>query len=242
MSHIDRAPVRWLLLALVSTPALAAAQQAADTRPTVAVMYFNNSALVRHAEYQPLSKGIADVLITELQGNTAIRVLEREALQRLLEEQNLSTDTTRVDKETAVRLGRILGARHMIFGGFLIDMRGHVRLDARAVNVETSTVEYVASKTAKADDLLTVIGELAVELNRGMKLPSLSDPSATTPSRAPARSAASYRALMLYSQGLAEEDRRNSKAAAELYRAALAQYPELPQAQRRLSAIANAEP
>ncbi len=241
MSRFRRVPTRRLVLALVSAPAIAAAQPSPDTRPTVAVMYFNNAALVRHAEYQPLSKGIADVLITELQSNPAIRVLERDALQRLLEEQNLSSDTTRVDQETAVRIGRILGARHMIFGGFLVDMRGQVRIDARAVDVETSRIEYVASKTAKADDLLSVIGDLAAELNTGMKLPTLSEPL-RVPSRAPVRSAASYRALMLYSQGLAEEDRRNSNAAAELYRAALAQYPDLPQARRRLNAIANAEP
>ena len=169
MSPTCRGRTRRLLLVLASAPTIAAAQQAPDTRPTVAVMYFNNSALVRHAEYQPLSKGIADVLITELQGNTAIRVLERDALQRLLEEQNLSSDTTRVDQETAVRLGKILGARHMIFGGFLVDMRGQVRIDARAVDVETSRIEYVASKTARAADLLSVIGELAAELNNGKK-------------------------------------------------------------------------
>src|SRR5215210_8284707 len=78
-----------------------------DNRATVAVMYFTNSALVNHAEYEPLSKGIAEMLITELAASPALQVVERDRLQKLLEEQNLA-ESGKVDKETAVALGRIL--------------------------------------------------------------------------------------------------------------------------------------
>ena len=63
-----------------------------DRRPTVAVMYFDNGALTNSLDYAPLSKGLADMLVVSLTTNCGIRVVEREQLQRLLTEQNLSAD------------------------------------------------------------------------------------------------------------------------------------------------------
>ena len=47
----------------LATPFLAMAQ-AAPAAPTVAIMYFNNGSLVDHDEYEPMRKGMADILIT----------------------------------------------------------------------------------------------------------------------------------------------------------------------------------
>ena len=145
---------------------------ASDRRPTLAVMYFTNAALLRHDEFAPLSKGIAEMLITELSSNTNVRVVERDQLQALLQEQNLGA-TDRVDKETAVRLGKVLGARHFLMGGFVIDPKENVRLDVRAVNVETSQIDHVESVTGKAENLLALISEMGGKLNRGLKLPAI---------------------------------------------------------------------
>src|SRR5512138_1296037 len=125
-------------------PAAATGQpRSPDQRPTVAVMpNFDNGSVLNHADYDALGKGIADVLITELSANSAIRVVERDRIQQLIDEQNLST-SGRVDKATAVQVGKLLGVHHMIFGGFIIDPKGQMRLDARAVNVETSEIEHV---------------------------------------------------------------------------------------------------
>jgi curli biogenesis system outer membrane secretion channel CsgG len=155
-------PFLFSTLALPSP--LAAQSTPRDSRATVAVMYFTNSALVRHEEYAPLSKGITEMLITELGASPAIQVVERDQLQHLLDEQNL-VQTDRVDKETAVRLGKILGARHLLMGGFVIDPREKLRLDLRAVNVETSQVEYVETVSGKAEDVLDLIASLGEKVN-----------------------------------------------------------------------------
>src|SRR5688572_18917593 len=99
--------------ALLGGAERATAQDAgAESRPTVAVMYFNNGAIgSAHADMEALSKGIADLLITALQSNASIRVVERDQLQKLLQEQQLGQSGS-VDRETAVRVGRILGAQH----------------------------------------------------------------------------------------------------------------------------------
>src|SRR5687768_10713627 len=94
-----RAPLAGLLaLAVVRSATLFAQAEPRDQRATVAIMYFTNSALVNHSQYQPLSKGITEMLITELAGSPSLQVVERDRLQKLLEEQDLS-GTDRVDKE-----------------------------------------------------------------------------------------------------------------------------------------------
>jgi hypothetical protein len=150
-------------------------------------MYFTNSALVRHGEYAPLSKGIAEMLITELTANPRVRVVERDQLQQLLQEQNLGA-TDRVDKETAVRLGKVLGARHFLMGGFVIDPKDNVRLDVRAVNVETSQIDHVETVSGKAENLLALIGDMGKKLNTGLRLPAI--PPLARPANNPGQGAA----------------------------------------------------
>src|SRR5688572_6694876 len=142
-------------------------------------MYFTNGALLQHSDYEPLTKGVAAVLGEELQSNDSIRVIEREFLQQILEEHKLTT-TKQVDPSTAVQLGKLLGARYMIFGGFLVDMKGRLRITARAVNVETSETEHVESVEDKADNVLAMLSTLARKMNEGLRLPAM--PTQTRPS------------------------------------------------------------
>ena len=213
----------------------ARAQDAGDSRPTVAVMYFSNGAIGKqNEELAPLSKGIADMLITDLSGNSGIRVVERDQLEKLLAEQNLTTGG-RVDKETAVRVGKILGAHHMIFGGFMTDPKGRMRLDARAVNVETSQVEYVESVSGKTDDLMTMIDQLAGKMNAGMKLPEI--PKATREASADGAKKVPFQAVMLYSRALAEQDKGNRDQAVTLFRASLDKVPDYEPAKKALAKL-----
>src|SRR5471032_2739669 len=65
--------------------AFAASSVFAQSKPTVAIMYFNDGAIGKaHEELAPLSKGIADVLITEMADNPGIKVVERDQLQSIL--------------------------------------------------------------------------------------------------------------------------------------------------------------
>jgi TolB-like protein len=220
------------MLALVGTAS--GQSQAGDTRATVAVMYFTNSALVRHDEYEPLSKGITEMLITELSASPALQVVERDRLQKLLEEQNLA-ESGKVDKETAVALGKILGARHMLMGGFVIDPRETMRLDVRAVDVETSRIEYVESVSGKAENVLALISDLGAKVNRRLRLPPL--PTRQQPIGSKTSKPSQLRAVMLLSRALDQEDKGNVSAAIALYRQALEIYPDYERAQVRLASL-----
>ena len=215
-----------------ATPAANTTAAAPDTRPTVAVMYFTNGALGKaHEDLDPLSKGIADMLITDMQGNSAIRVIERDQLQHLLEEQNLS-NSDRVDRETAVQVGKLLGVHHMIFGGFVTDLKGNMRLDARAVNVETGEIEHVETVSNKQDNLMAMIDDLARKMNAGMKLPQMA--SAAAQASADHAKKVPFQSVMLYSRALAAKDKGDTDTAVQLFRAALEKFPDYDAAQTEL--------
>ena len=207
------------------------AQASADARPTVAVMYFNNGAVGRQAEFEPLSKGLADMLITQLSANEEIRVVERDQLQQLLQEQNLAKDG-RVDQQTAVQLGKVLGARHMIFGGFVTDGRGNMQIHARAVDVETSRIEHTESVSGKTDDFMTLVSTLADRLNRGLKLPDV--PRAVRDASAEKAKKLPFQMAMLYARGISEKDAGNADRAVEYFRRVVDSFPEYEPARREL--------
>jgi len=99
-------------------------------------------------------------------------VVERERVQALLTEQNLVKGGA-VDPQTAIRLGKIIGAQYMITGGFMSDGRGNLVLTARAINVETSAITNPTRINSKGDDVLGLISQLSSKLNNDMKLPAL---------------------------------------------------------------------
>src|SRR6266481_7721096 len=147
--------------------ALVASSAFAQSKPTVAIMYFNDDAIGKaHEELAPLSKGICDMLISEMSDNAGIKVIERDKIQSILSEQKLATDKA-VDAATAVKVGKLLSVHHMIFGGFVTDPSGTMVLTLRSVKVETGEVEYVANVQDKTANLLSLIHKLAVKANAG---------------------------------------------------------------------------
>jgi TolB-like protein len=199
-------------LVLLSAPSVVGAQDTRGSRATLAVMYFNNNALVDRDVYDALSKGIADILITDLLRNPSLRVIDRDRLQDVLEEQDLS-QTGRVDEETAVRVGRLLGAGHIVVGGFFVDRSGNVRLDARAVEVETSRIAFATSVPGKQEALLDAILTLGRRLSSGLRLGSAREPPATDNTRATGR----WKALLAYARALDADDRGNLRGAVQHY-------------------------
>jgi TolB-like protein len=229
--------------------------QSSDRRPTVAVLPFENGAMKDRADYEPLTKGVAEMLVTAMAGNPAVRVVERDRIQKLLDEQNLAA-SGRVDNETAVRIGKLLGVHHMLTGTYVIDPKQRVRLVARSINTETGVIEHAESVSGKADDLLALIDQLGTKLNDGLKLPSIpfrvapvpggdgaasnavskDGPTVRTASNAPAKGGANqFRAMMLVSRALEKQDKGDTQGAIALYKSALQEYPDFDRAKTLLA-------
>jgi len=229
------AAVATMLATPLATPLVA--QGTADSRPTLAVLYMTNGAMVDNNSYAPLSKGMAEMLITELAQNGAVRVVERDRLQTLLEEQNLDK-SDRLDKATAVKLGKVLGARHMLMGSFVVDPKQNMRIDVRAVNTETSVIEYVQTVSGKADRLLELVIELGAKVNAGLKLPALKTASTTLPA---SKNPNQFKALLAMSQALEAEDAKNLDQAKQFYRSAIALNPEFERPRVLLASVERAQ-
>ena len=73
--------------------------------------------------------------LNEIQG---VQPIERTRLVQVLEEQAIGSSELASEK-TRLRLGKLLGAKEMIFGAFQI-LGENARIDVRLVDVETSKV------------------------------------------------------------------------------------------------------
>lgn len=225
---------------LFARPVEAVAQGGASTKPTVAVLYFTNGAFGAAAEYAPLSKGLAEMLITELAGNPGIRVVERDRLQALLEEQNLAT-ANRVEPGTAARIGKLLGALHMLMGTFVVDPKGQMRMDVRAINTETSELEYATSVTGKADRMLELLSQLGTKVNTGLNLPPV--PASFQPGQqVGATGGNQLKSMMLLSRALEARDRKDQAQAIALMQQSVEANPENVRAKMLLASLARGTP
>jgi curli biogenesis system outer membrane secretion channel CsgG len=94
--------------------AIVAAGEAASDKPRIAVLEFKNKA-DNQWWYHGGATAAQDVFVTELVKSGRFRVIEREALEALMQEKNLSLSGD-VDPSTAVRAGRLLGVDYILTG------------------------------------------------------------------------------------------------------------------------------
>lgn len=216
-------------LAIAATPLLAQD----DTRPTVAVLPFVNSAIGQaNDELAPLSKGIADLLIVEMAQNTGIRLVERENIARIIEEQNLARDG-RVDDATAVRIGKLLGAKHMVTGSFVTDRSGAMVITLKSIDAETGRLEYTDMERGKTDDFLALVAKVGQKANRGLKLPELTPQARqTSEARAQKQAKMPLQAIMMYSRAISAQDAGNKAQAIELFNQTIERFPNFEDAKK----------
>jgi TolB-like protein len=244
-----------LAAVMVAGPVLVTAQ---TNTPVVAVLYFDNNSFGKdHSDYDGLGKGIADLLINDMASNPAMRVVERDRIQSVLQEQELAKAKS-IDPQTAVRLGKLLGAQYMITGGFMSDGKGTLVLTSRVISVETSAITNPVKLQAKSDDVLGIVGQLSAKLNSELKLAPLPRQSGEAGAKKPAdvggtdrKDAAQHvaqhsatrsqkldvKTALLYSKALDEQDSGNPAKAAELYRAVLEKFPDFGPAKSNLAKV-----
>ncbi|MGD0158269.1 MAG: CsgG/HfaB family protein [Terracidiphilus sp.] len=158
------------------------AQSASTRKPRVAVLDFDYATVQSASSAMfgtdvDVGKGIADLLINNLVNDGTYSVFERQALDKLMTEQNFS-NSNRADPSTAARLGKLAGVDVIIIGaitefgnetqnknvgggggnwhGFGVGGIGHsntkanVAINARIVNVDTGEIVAVADGTAES--------------------------------------------------------------------------------------------
>ena len=153
-----------------------AGAQAPKRRPRIAVLDFDYATVQTYSQAMfgsnvDIGKGITDLLITGLVKDGSYSIIERQALDKIMTEQNFS-NSQRADPSSAAKLGKLLGVDAIIvgsitqfgnetkkvgigggggtWGGFGLGGIGHsnskanVSITARIVNVDTGEIMAVA--------------------------------------------------------------------------------------------------
>lgn len=121
-----------------------------------------------------LGQFIAEELITQLSiGANAgqFDVVERRQLARVLREQEL-TDSSLFDAQSISKIGKILGIEAIVTGS-IADLGTDVKVNARAISVETAKVFAAAStKIPKTDTVLQLMRQNAGLASQGAMVPA----------------------------------------------------------------------
>jgi TolB-like protein/cell division FtsZ-interacting protein ZapD len=133
---------------------------------TVAISYFDNTS--GNVKYNALSKGIADMLITDFSKVPGITIVEREKLEKLIGEIKLN-QSKYFDQSTAQKLGQGLGAQTILTGAFFI-LDNTIRIDARLIDVETGGVIVAEEVTGSQSNFFSLHKQLVSILSKGLKV------------------------------------------------------------------------
>jgi TolB-like protein len=210
---------------------IGAVHAAGKEPPVVAVLYFDYEG--KDADLAMLKKGLASMLISDLAGLDSIRVVERDRLEAVLGELKLQA-TNKIDQATAVKAGKLLGARYLVLGGYF-DVMKTLRIDTRVIEVETGKIVLSIGANGKPEDFLSLEQKIAGDLTRHFTkvAPPVPPPSGATPPRKrpklpaklPAKTAAEY------GRALAAIDSGDKKAAEAGLKKVVTEAPEFELAQ-----------
>lgn len=204
----------------------------ARAQQTLAVLDFDNNSIADRSRLEPLRKGLAQMFTSELGKVGALHLVERADLQRVVEEMKLA-QAGMVDAATAQQVGRLVGAQNLLLGSFVAMAGGKMRLDVRIVHVETGRTVKAEEKTGKEGQLFDLVKDLNRKLVRDLA-------SHITPADEGALGElrnVKFSAMLLFSQGVVNEDRGDFAGAREKYRLALKEDPGFSAAKMRLSLL-----
>jgi TolB-like protein len=217
-------------------PAFAATQ---DSRPGVAVMTFANGGSYGQdkEDFEALTVGLQQMLITEFAQNSQLRVVDRTSLNELLAEQDIGA-SGRVDEATASRIGKLVGAKYMILGSFT-DLYGEMRLDTRIVDVETSEIEKAHYVRGEREGMFSLVVDLAEGITDELSLPALERQAMNQ--RKERAEEIPHEAVRMYTKALLAQDRGDTDRAIELFSRITSDFPAYTEAGEALKQLRSGE-
>jgi curli biogenesis system outer membrane secretion channel CsgG len=151
-------------------------------KPVLAVNDFKNETSAGWW-YGGAGRDLADMLTNELAGTGKFKMVEREKLAAVLDEQDLA-DSGRVAKKTGAKIGKLTGAQYIVTGAlssFETDVKGtdggvsfrgislggkkedaYLAIDLRVIDTTTGEIEFTRTVEARASS-----GGLRVGVYRG---------------------------------------------------------------------------
>ncbi len=187
---------------------------------------------------QPLSRGLAELITSDLALVRSLRLLERMQIGSLVDELR-SSQSARVDSTTAARVGRLLRAERMVQGVATITENGPVRMSASVVR-GNGEVRAGGGGGAQVTGTFKRLLDLEKELVLGLATQLGIQLTAAERQRILRQGPKNLAAFLAYSQGLEAMDRGDYQAAAAAFSAAVRSDPSFAAAREQHQAAVAA--
>lgn len=170
-----------------------------------------------------LRRSLGEQVAASLDQLPGVALVDRVAVAELLAEQKLGSSVL-ADADARLRLGRLLGATRMVFGGFFV-LGDQVQINLRLVEVASGRVLHADETTAAATDAMPAAALLGPRLIRVL---------GGGTGRAAAYPEAAWREL---DAALALIERKQYEAALAALQAVLARHPGFSPAERPIAPL-----
>lgn len=170
--------------------------------PEHSVAVINFAYLGRDSSLTPLQKGLAYFVTTDLSKINQLQLVERMKIQEILAELKLSQQAV-MDKQTAPRLGKLLGAAQIIQGAFLDLAEKQVRLDASIATLANRETQLTEAISGTLSNIMRLEKDLVFKILTTMKI-SLTERERTEIMMIPTEN---ILAFMAFCRGVDFEDR-----------------------------------
>jgi TolB-like protein len=177
----------------------------------LAVLDFDNHS--GNPRYDPLGKGLAAMMISDLASVPSVQLVERSRLTALIEELDLQ-QSSYFDPATAQRLGRIVGAEYMLLGS-IVALDPQIRLDTRIVQVSTGEIVKTAQVAGQENSLFDLQEKLARELIEGIEISLSPEEREALRARQEANRIEEWETMLAFSDALGYFDREDYMGGAE---------------------------
>ena len=136
----------------------------------IAILDFENISGI--AKYDGLGKAMSSMLISDIEANVSpkrLQLIERSQLQKVLKEQNLQSSGN-VNKNTAVKTGKILGVNYILVGDVYI-LNDQLIINARLTNTETGDIIFSKKQEGKLLSWLNLKTNIAKDIAASFSQP-----------------------------------------------------------------------
>ena len=214
----------WLLVEREATPP----GIGASGRPSVAVMYFES--LSDDEEIRWLSKGLPNMLVTDLAQTPGLDVVSTQRIHEILTQLG-QEDLDSVDKSVVSEVARRAGAGAVVLGS-IFKSGDEIRIDVQVEDVASGRV--LSAESVRGEDVFPLVDELTSriqagrEVSRPIEVRSLAE--VTTPS---------LEAFQLYTEGFEASQNARFNEGRRLFEEALEIDPSFAMATMELSGLAS---
>ena len=176
-------------------------------------------------KYEPLSRGLSEMISMDLGKVKKLTVLERIRLNAVMDELKLSK-TSLVDQKSAPRMGKLLSARLLFSGSLDITNDDNLKMEVNSWDMEKNKMGDWLNKSGQLEDIFLVEKELVFDIIDQLGI-NLTKEERENIEYIPTKD---FNAFLEYSKGLEAEDNGQYEAAASFYQNAVNIDPDFKEA------------